>query len=206
MTVPARRLLIALTVGLGAATLAPVAARAQVITEPAPPPPPDPSKFARGFFASGELGALVFLGHTGRYAGPGPAFGVRLGYDLFRWMAIQAHVAGASSDADTPPPTSGQAFQTLLYMGELRFTARIRRVALFAEGGAGAAQLTSNVLDLVNITRGQLFSLAVVGGGGIDYHTLNRHFSVGLDADYIWMQGFSKTSSLTASAYLRYTK
>ncbi len=199
-------LLISLLVGFGTVTVAPAVAHAQVITEPPPPSWPDPSKFARGFFATGELGALVFLGKAGRYAGPGPAFGVRLGYDIFRFMDVQVHVTGGSNDADTPAPTSGQAFQTLLYTGELRFTARFRRVGLFAEGGAGVAQLTSNVLDLVGITDGQRFSLAVVGGGGIDYHTLNRHFSVGLDADYVWMEGFSKTSSLTASAYLRYTK
>src|SRR5207248_10206046 len=47
-------------------------ARAQVVTEPAPPPWPDPKKFAKGPFASGEIGALVFFGRAGRYASAGP--------------------------------------------------------------------------------------------------------------------------------------
>ena len=64
-------------------------AEAQVIAEPAPPPWPDPRKFAKGPFASGEVGTLVYLGRAGRYADPGVGFGVRLGYDLFRWLAVQ---------------------------------------------------------------------------------------------------------------------
>jgi hypothetical protein len=177
-----------------------------VITEPAPPPFPDPKKFARGFFASGELGALVFLGRTGRYAQAGPTFGVRLGYDLLRWLAVQGHVSGASSDATLPAPTVGQAFQTYVYTGEARLTAQIRRFALFAEGGAGLAQLSNNVLDQVGISSGgALVSLAVIAGGGLDYHTLNRHFSFGLDVDYLWLQAFDSTSALSATAYLRYT-
>jgi hypothetical protein len=180
-------------------------ARAQVIAEPAPPPFPNPKKFARGFFAQGELGALVFLGRTSKYASAGPQFGVRLGYDILRWLAVQAHVSGASSNATVPPPITGQTLQTYLYAVEARLQLQVRRFGLFAEAGAGAAQLSSNVLSQVGISQGGLFSLAVIGGVGLDYHTLNRHFSFGALADYVWMQNFSNTHALTATAYLRYT-
>ncbi len=133
----------------------------------------------------GELGALVFFGRAGRYSSAGPAFGVRLGWDIFRWLDVQAHLMGSNHDAQTPPPTSGQSFQTLLYAGEIRLKAQIRRFQLFAEGGAGLGQITSNVLDQVGVTNGHLFTLAVIAGGGLDYHTLNRHFSVGLGVDYL---------------------
>jgi hypothetical protein len=175
-------------------------ARAQVIAEPPPPPFPDPKKFAHGLFASGELGALVFLGHAGKYAGPGPIFGVRFGYDLFRWLAIEARVAGSSSDAKLPPPVVGQSVQTYL------LKLQIRRVGLFAEGGAGVAEVSSNILDLVGITEGHRISLAVTAGAGVDYHTLNRHFSVGLGADYVWMESFAQSSAITTDVYLRYTR
>ena len=72
----------------------------------------------------------------GSYADPGVAFGVRLGYDLFRWLDVQAHVMGASSNAATPPPQLGQSFQTYLYAGEVRLKLQIHRFQLFAEGGA----------------------------------------------------------------------
>jgi hypothetical protein len=181
-------------------------AEAQVIAEPAPPPWPDPKKFAKGPFASGEVGTLVFLGPIGKYAEPGVAFGVRLGYDLFRWLDVQAHVMGASSDAKLPPPTVGQSFQTYLYAGEVRLKLQIHRVQLFAEGGAALAELSTNVLQQVGITRGSEFSFAVVAGGGVDYHTLNRHFSVGVGGDYVWMSQFTGAHSLSLDVYLRYTR
>ncbi|HEY2749067.1 MAG TPA: hypothetical protein VGL86_30815 [Polyangia bacterium] len=181
-------------------------AEAQVITEPAPPPWPDPKKFAKGPFASGEVGTLVFLGPIGKYAEPGVAFGVRLGYDLFRWLDVQAHVMGASSDAKLPPPTVGQSFQTYLYAGEVRLKLQIHRIQLFAEGGAALAEVSTNVLQQVGITRGSEFSFAVVAGGGLDYHTLNRHFSVGVGGDYVWLSQFTGGHGLSLDVYLRYTR
>jgi hypothetical protein len=180
-------------------------AHAQVVTEPAPPPWPDPKKFAKGPFASGEIGALVFFGRAGRYAAAGPVFGVRLGWDIFRWLDVQAHIAGSSHDAQTPPPTFGQSFQTLMYTGEVRLKIQIRRFQIFGEGGAGLGQITSNVLDQVGVTDGNQFTLLVIAGLGLDYHTLNRHFSVGLGADYLFLADWHQQSSLTAQAYLRYT-
>jgi hypothetical protein len=180
-------------------------ARAQVIAEPAPPPFPDPKKFARGFFAEGDLGAAVFLGRAGRYASPGVMMGARLGYDLFRWLAVQAHVVGVSANANLPPPTVGQTFQTYVFAGEARFGLQLRRFQLFAEGGGGAVMLSNNILDAVGVSHGSRASFAVVAGGGLDYHTLNRHFSFGLGADYVWMGQFTNAHALTVDGYLRYT-
>jgi hypothetical protein len=49
-------------------------------------------------------------------------------------------------------------------------------------------------------------SLAVTAGAGLDYHTLNRHFSAGVGADYLWLANFSQTNALTVDVYLRYTR
>jgi hypothetical protein len=204
--VRARRLALLFALGMTVLGAASPPAHAQVVAEPAPPPWPDPKKFAKGPFASGELGALVYMGRAGKYTAPGVAFGLRLGYDLWRWLAVQAHVLGASSDANTPPPTFGQSFQTYIYGGEVRFSLRIHRVALFAEGGAALAQLSTNVLDQVGVTHGSRFSFAAIGGAGIDYHTLNRHFSVGLGADYAWLASLTGGHALSIDVYLRYTR
>lgn len=201
------RLGLALWLALALTMAAPARdAAAQVIAEPAPPTFPDPNKFAKGPFASGEVGALVYLGRAGRYAAPGVAFGVRLGYDLFRWLDVQAHVMGASSNATTPPPELGQSFQTYLYAAEVRLKLQLRRFQLFAEGGAALAQLSTNVLDEAGVTHGSDFTFAVVGGGGLDYHTLNRHFSVGLGGDYVWLASFTGGHALSVDVYLRYTR
>ncbi len=180
-------------------------ARAQVIAEQAPPRFPDPKRFARGFFAQGELGALVYLGRAGKFAGPGAAFGARLGYDVLRWLSVQAHVMGASAEATVPGPQEGQSFQTLVYGAEAHLQAQIRRFGLYAEAGAACAQIASNVLDQVGVTAGNRFSLAVVAGGGLDYHTLNRHFSFGVGADYLWLAQFDKSHALSVQAFLKYT-
>jgi hypothetical protein len=180
-------------------------ARAQVITEPAAPPFPNPKKFARGFFAQGEVGTMMFFGRTGRFAAPGFQLGARLGYDILRWLAVQARVQGATMDATLPPPTVGQSFQTYVYDAEVRLSVQIRRWQLFAEAGAGLGQLSSNVLDRVQVTNGEQLSLAVVAGGGVDFHTLNRHFSLGVDANYLYLHHFAQTHGLTLDAYLRYT-
>jgi hypothetical protein len=200
MTRPLTAIVLVAGVALGAT------AAAQVIAEPAPPAFPDPKKFARGPFASGELGALFYLGRAGRYAGPGGAFGVRLGWDVQRWLAVQAHFVGASGEATLPPPTVGQSFQTYLYAGEVRGSLSLRRWSLFAEAGVAAAQVSSNVLDRVGVTAGHTVSFAVVAGAGVDYHTLNRHFSVGLGADYLYMAAFTDASALAIDVYLRYTR
>jgi hypothetical protein len=204
--VSGRRLALLFALTMTGTMMTATRARAQVIAEPAPPPWPDPKKFAKGPFASGELGALVYLGRAGKYTAPGIAFGLRLGYDIARWLAVQAHVLGASSDANTPPPTFGQSFQTYVYGGEVRLSVQMHRFALFAEGGAALAQISSNVLDQVNVTHGSHFTFAVIGGAGLDYHTLNRHFSVGLGADYAWLASFTGGHALSIDAYLRYTR
>jgi hypothetical protein len=188
------------------ALLMPPKARAQVIAEPAPPPFPDPKKFARGWFLDGEAGALVFLGRAGRYAAAGPTIGLRTGYDALRWMAFQLHFAGASNDANLPPPTLGQTFQTYLLDLEVRLALQLRRFQLYAQAGAGAAALSSNVLEAVGVTHGQLWSVAVLAGGGLDYHTLNRHFSFGLNLDYVFFGNFTNTHALSATGFLKYTQ
>ncbi|MGZ3405560.1 MAG: adventurous gliding motility protein CglE [Polyangia bacterium] len=201
------RLRLALLLALGMTMMSTARpAEAQVIAEPAPPPWPDAKKFAKGPFASGEVGTLVYLGRAGKYAQPGVAFGVRLGYDLFRWLDVQAHILGASSDASTPPPQFGQSFQTYLYAGEVRLKLQIHRFQLFAEGGAALAQVSTNVLEQVGVTHGSNFTFTVIAGGGLDYHTLNRHFSVGLGADYVWLATFTGGHALSLDVYLRYTR
>jgi hypothetical protein len=182
-------------------------AHAQVISEQAPPSFPDPKKFSRGFYAEGDLGALAFAGgNAGKYAGAGPAFGVRLGYDILRFLSVQAHIMGSSAQTRLPGPVEGQSFQTLIYGAEAHGQVQIRRVGLFAEAGAACAQIPSNVLDAAGITDGHHFSLTVVAGGGIDYHTLNRHFSFGAGADYLWLANFGKSNAIAAHAFLKYTR
>ena len=72
------------------------AARAQVTAEPSAVVFPDPNKFARGLYTEGEIGAVAFFGPAGDNVSPGFAIGARVGYDIFRLFALQAHVLGST--------------------------------------------------------------------------------------------------------------
>jgi hypothetical protein len=47
--------------------------------------------------------------------------------------------------------------------------------------------------------------LTAGGGGGFDYHSLSRHFSVGVRGDFFWLREISNSRDLMATTYLRYT-
>ena len=197
MTARLRRLLVVLCLLLGAR-----AVRADV---------PDPTKlratsFSRGFFAEGRIGATMFLGSAAKVTHPGPAFGVAIGYDVFRWLALYVAGQGSIHEAAPPPPPVNQHFQTYLVAGGLRLSGAAGRLGASVHGTAGVFDISNNVLDRTGITTPLGRSAFVVGGGGaLDWHTWNRHFSLGLLADYVFAAGLSNTSALTTTVYLRYS-
>lgn len=166
----------------------------------------DAAKYSTGFYAEAGLGATGFLGQTGAYAAPGPAFGLRAGYDLFSWFSVGALLAGSTHEATVPPPPEREYFQLYHLAADGRLTVRYRRVAVFAEGALGLAILNTNVLEKVSVTdRDERSSIAFTGGGGIDYHTQNRHFSFGLAGGWTMYSGFAASQSVSIRLYLRYT-
>jgi hypothetical protein len=179
-------------------------AQAQVTSEPNAVIFPDPAKFARGFFTEGEVGAVVFLGRVADDVGPGFAVGGRFGFDIFRWFAVQAHLLGSTHETKGDTPVSGQLLQT--YQGTLegKLTLRFRQTSIFAEGGFGAARMSTNVLYALGLARYRT-GLTAGGGGGLDYHSLSRHFSVGLRAGYFWLRDIEASQDLIVTTYLRYT-
>jgi hypothetical protein len=51
------------------------------------------------------------------------------------------------------------------------------------------------------------FRTGFTAGGslGADYHSLSRHFSVGLRAGLFWLKHVTGSEDVIATAYLRYT-
>jgi opacity protein-like surface antigen len=193
--------------------LAPGHAGAQVTDEPNPVIFPDPSKFARGLYTEGELGSVVLFGPAGGKVGPGFAIGTRLGYDLNRLFAVQLHALGSTHQTSFPGmPQDDQLLQ--LYQGtvEAKATIRFGQTSVFVEGGLGAARLSSNLLSTVlrtpdgtaYLTRWRT-GFTAGGGAGFDYHSLSRHFSVGVRCGFFWLRDISGSSDLIATTYLRYT-
>jgi hypothetical protein len=164
-------------------------------------------KYAHGYYAEAGLGTGFFLGDAGKYIAPGPSFALRSGYDLFPWFSVGGRLVGGIHEGDVPPPPEQEYFQLLEGAAEGRLTVRFRRVALFVQGALGFGYITTNLLDRVGVTSPDSYLSALFGaGGGIDYHTQNRHFSFGLTADYSVYPTFDGAQGVSVRLYLRYVK
>jgi hypothetical protein len=178
-------------------------ARAQVMGDPADPYP-DVNKFARGLYGDAEAGAVSFLG---RALGTGVAVGARVGFDVFRWAAVQIHGAGSTHVTRFPGrPQDGQLFQ--IYQGtvEAKLSLPLGAWSLVAFGGGGYARLSTNLLGTIGLTSPNVLTSPVLtGGGGVDYHTRSRHFSFGLTVAFVKLQEVRTSGAVASSAYVRYT-
>jgi hypothetical protein len=160
-----------------------------------------------GYFAELGLGATGFLGETQRHAAIGPTFAFRGGKDLTRWFSVGGLIATSVHEATVPPPPEQEYFQLYTLAGDARLTVRTGRLALFAEGGAGFTVISTNVLDRVGVTTPEEHTgFGYHAGGGVAWHTQNRHFSVGLAADWWMVPSFAASMAVDARLYLRYTK
>lgn len=159
-----------------------------------------------GWFAEGGLGAVAFLPKASADAALGPALDLRIGRDLFSWLSIGIDLAASSHEATVPPPPQGEWFQLYRGCGDARIGASFDRVAVFVEGGAGIAMISSNVLGRVMITDpGERFSIAFQAGAGIEYQLENRHYATGVAADGFLLPQFDAIRAIDARFYLRYT-
>jgi hypothetical protein len=191
----------------------PVCARAQITEEPAVPFP-DPAKFAHGLYTDGEVGAVTFIGKAGDKLGTGVALGARLGYDLVRFVAVQLHVLGSTHQGNFPNlPQNDQLLQVYVGTAEIKLTLTFRQLSVFGHFDGGVARMSSNLLASAglmgppaeNPATVSLYSTVLGAGGGIDWHTLNRHFSLGLNVGYLQFADVSSSGTLATTVYLRYT-
>lgn len=182
-------------------------ARAQVTKEPEAAIFPDPKKFASGFFTEGEIGGVAFLGPAGDAVAPGFAIGTRLGYDIFRFFAVQVHGLGSTHlTKANGRPQGDQLLQTYQATVEAKLTLRFGQLSLFGEGGVGLLKLSTNILHEVDgIEPTYRTGLQYGGGGGLDYHSLSRHFSIGLRGEFYVLRELSNSKDIVATTYLRYT-
>lgn len=181
-------------------------ASAQVTTEPESPYP-DPDKFASGLYGEAELGTLVFIGDAGGPLGAGAGIGARVGYDVFRWVALQLHAFGSTHTTSFPNmPQSGQILQVYQGTAELKLTLRYKQVAGGLVGGAGLARLSSNLLGTTGLTEPDVQNtMVLLGGLAVDYHTMSRHFSFGVAGTFARYARLNTTGAIAATAFVRYT-
>jgi opacity protein-like surface antigen len=206
---PARRLArlvrLAVVAVLASSAMA-TRARAQVTKEPEAAIFPDPKKFAHGLFTEGEVGAVAFFGPAGESVAPGFAIGARVGYDVFRFFALQIHGLGSTHLTKAGDrPEADQLIQTYQGTVEGKLTLRFGQLSIFGEGGVGVTRLSTNLLYTLGVEQQYRTGLTAGGGGGIDYHSLSRHFSIGLRGEYYWLRDLRASKDLIVTTYLRYT-
>ena len=166
---------------------------------------------SRGWYAEGGLGAVQFLPSTNKDAATGPAIGVRIGRDLFSFLSFGVHLGASSHEATVPAPPEGEWFQLYRAAVDARIGGRFDRLALFLEGGVGAAMISSNILSKVMITDvDEELSLMFQAGAGAEYQLENRHYAIGLGVDGFLLPQFkppdgSPVLALDYRFYLRYT-
>lgn len=191
MTLQPHRILLALTV-VSLATAAPSVAGAR----PA----------SRGIVAEAGIGAAGFIGPDASFAAIGPTLDLRLGYDLTSWFSLGLHTGASTHEATVPPPPEGEYFQLYVGQAEGRLGFRLDRLAFFADGGAGASYISSNILAKVDVLDpGERFSVTFSAGGGIEYQILNRHYAFGLAGQWWLMPQFDQLQGFSSRLYLRYT-
>ncbi len=159
-----------------------------------------------GTFVEAGLGATAYVGGTSSYSSVGPTMAVRIGRDLFSWLSLGGYLGASIHEATVPAPPEGEYYQ--LYRGgaDARVGGRLDRIALFVEGGAGVAMISTNVLGKVMVTEpGERFSLLVHGGAGAEYQIENRHYAFGLALDGWLAAQFDGATAIESRLYLRYT-
>ncbi|HEY1548439.1 MAG TPA: hypothetical protein VGG28_11490 [Kofleriaceae bacterium] len=188
------------------ATLGMVAARSASADDTLIENKPQDRAASTGFLAEGGLGAVAFLPKVNKDAGVGPELELRVGRDVFSWFSLDLFAAASTHEATLPPPPTGQYFQLYRAGADGRLNLRFNAIGIFAEGGVGAAMVSSNVLEPVDITKpGQRFSIQFHGGVGVEYQLENRHYGIGIAVDGFLVPQFSEMKAIASRLYLRYT-
>lgn len=196
--------LLGLTLALPVWQAAPVQAQ---ITAPPQDPFPDWRKFASGVYADAEMGTVFFLGEAYGALGPGVAFGARVGYDIIHYVSVQLHGLGSSHRTDFGNrPQSGQLIQLYQATAELKLSLPVWQIRFFFLGGAGVGYLSTNLLESTRLADpDSQTTLLYLAGAGVDYHTLSRHFSFGLQGLWSRYQQIESPGGVIITAYARYT-
>jgi hypothetical protein len=162
---------------------------------------------AATFFGEADLGAVIFLGSAGDHADPGPALGARLGFGATPWLSFGARLAGSTHQASVPTPSVGQYFQLYETGVDLRAGGTLGAFGLFVEAGGGWSFISTNILDSVGITEPYRHDGPYLSAGaGLEYHTENPRYAVGVAGDYAVYPELGSMQTLSVRVYLRYTK
>jgi hypothetical protein len=138
-----------------------------------------------GIAAMDESGPFGFGNGVGSVTSPGPAWGARVGVELFPWVAVEGRYAGMYNSA-AASVSHGGGFLTSGVDAVLRVTAPLPLVHPYVFGGIGYYDVS-----LRGSAGSELHSSSQPGiplGVGVDV-PLTYHLSVGMEATYHFQLG-----------------
>jgi hypothetical protein len=179
----------------------------------APPPPPS----HHGLVLESRLGALTYLGQWRHEAPPSVWLYTQIGFELprpFGWimpfgygeLAVMSTSVGNDESHSIGFPVYG-------FGGGLRFTARIKRIAVFGQGAIGVTRADTPQGSLADLgfPGMETLSLSIGGRLGVEWYQVDRHMAIGLGVGVRDALGFKKEFGsdvpvvIDSSAALRYT-
>jgi hypothetical protein len=144
----------------------------------APPPPPR----KRGFVIESSIGVLGQLGHLKNITPNAPWFGLRFGYEPFRFLMVFAEAdlfVASTSYAHQPPPPRSFVFWN--FGGGLRFTIKpTDRVGLYLQASLGGGRATEDVLELYGYEHAEELGLYQSAELGVEWYQINPHLALAL--------------------------
>ncbi len=166
----------------------------------------EPRPRSKGFYAEAGIGGRGYLADAGESSAIGPNASLHLGIDLFSWFSVGGQLGASSHEATVPAPPVGEYYQLYSAAGEARLSIPVGPLAVFADGRAGLAMVSTNILEKSAILDpGERFTLMFGGGGGLEYQLQNRHYAFGVAGSYTLLPAYDASSSVSARFFLRYT-
>ena len=167
----------------------------------APPPPPR----KHGLSVESGVGMLVHLGPLRNVSPTSPRFQLKLGFEPLKWLLVFAETDLTFSNTSYahPPPPPRANNRVGVGGGARGSVAFAERFGVHAEGSAGLAEVSSDVLEIYGYSHATQLKPYFGGLLGIDWYPLNPHLAVSLQAGLrSYQQGLRRQRSSSAALAL----
>ncbi len=140
-----------------------------------------PDAIERGFSVGGDFGFNIFTGNRQSASNPGFQLGFTTGYDILKWLTIEGvYTLGINEAAPGDPQLTG-GVNTFLFNGAAKLAYPLGRFYPFAEIGPGVFYSSPEFFANENM------KLNILIGGGFEYYTYLRHYSLYVKATYFYI-------------------
>ena len=154
-----------------------------------------PDDIERGFYVGGDFGLNFFTGNKRSAQNPGFQLSFTTGYDFWKYVSVEGiYILGLH---EASPVDLGGGVNTFTIAMAVKGELPLGRFHPFFEVGPGFHYSNPEFFP------GQNLKLAIVFGGGFEYYTYLRHYSLYLKALYSYID--LPIDALSIAAGIKYT-